>query len=722
MRKVFIFSMICLLFACSKETDEASQQRVLPGQGEDEGKIVLYRDTWGVPHIYAPTIDKGLFAQGYAQAEDRPEQLLMNIKIAMGELASIAGPDQVPSDLLSKMFDHYGNARHFLNNLAESDRRSIEAFAAGINRYYSEHPQSVPEWWQYSSVTPTMVDAFGRLFLYNWSIDEAIKDLNRGGIDPGFIVEQRASNQWAVSPERSATGHAMLVIDPHLTWWGPSRFWEMRIHAGDLHGSGVGLAGSPYIGLGHNDKLAWAMTTGGPDTADVYELTLNPDNENQYLYEGEYKDLRIEQVRLEVKGEGTKSFQISYSHHGPVLAKADGKAYAGKIPYDQNTDRNAAWVALNFADDYKGAVEAGATLSMFPQNLMVADTSGNIYYERVGRVPVRPDGFDFTRPVDGSTSKSEWQGLHPSTDHVQILNPQAGYMQNCNIPPDAMMVKGPFKLKDYPDYIYSSAHYGPVFDGWNNQRGARILEQLSGNGKVRLEDMFSYVLDVKPYGAERWLDALREASGEPNADEKALLAWDGQLSKESSGALKYAYWRFQLRDHAQSAEIRRAVDDYYAVVENRVARPLNLSTKQKTILRETFRLAMDKMRSELGGTDVPYGRVFRVGRDKKSWPVGGGGGRRLGLTTLRTVDYTDPNEKFERWGKSGQTSTQVVELSVPIKSWIYLPVGQSDIPESDHYSDQAEKLFQNRKLKPSWWLPEELVDHIASRKELSYGL
>ena len=236
----------------------------LPGQGEDVGKTVIYRDSFGVPHIYAPSVEAGLYAQGWAQAEDRPVQLLMNLKIALGELTEIAAEGGVQTSLVAHMFGHMRNAALSVADMTETERGRLLAYTNGITDFYRANPDDVPPWWNHPEVTPEMVDAFGRMFLYNWSIDEAMGDLRRGGVDPDFIVTGRASNQWAVSPSRTESGHAILLIDPHLAWFGVSRFWEMRIHAGELRGSGVGLAGAPYIGLGHNENIAWAMTTGGP--------------------------------------------------------------------------------------------------------------------------------------------------------------------------------------------------------------------------------------------------------------------------------------------------------------------------------------------------------------------------------------------------------------------------------------------------------------------------
>lgn len=703
----------------------------LPGEGDDAGKTVIYRDTWGIPHIYAPTDVAGLYAQGYAIAEDRPELLLQNLLTAIGELSSIAGPAAVQSDLRSHMWDHYGVGKRNWDQIRPRVQEHIKAFTAGINAFYEAHPEDVPVWWEGRKVDEFMIVAFGRLFLYNWSIDEAYEDLERGGIKPGYEAAQRGSNQFAVAPSRSAEGAAILAIDPHLAWFGPSRFWEFRIHAGDLHGSGVTLPGSPYIGLGHNADLAWAMTTGGPDTADVFELTLKEGDPTQYKYDDEWRSLESREVTLKVRGEDDQTHTLWFSHHGPIIALRDGKAYAGATSYADLATTSGAWYDLNYAKDYHGAIEAMDTLSVFPQNVMVADTSGNIYFQRTGRVPRRSMDYDWARPVDGSTSKSEWQGVHPAADHLQVLNPPQGYMQNCNIPPDAMMPNSPFSLDKHLDYLYSGPGYGSARAGWTNQRGARAIELLQADDSVTAAEAMAIINDVKPFGADRWLDVLRrahKAHGKSYKDDalytagiEDLLAWDGALSRDSSGALKYVYWRDAI---ASSKELRGAlengIDDWYAIVEGRRPKSINVSKQHLEEAAKAFSDAMATLYDEWGTLDVVYGDRFRVGRDSASWPVGGGSGS--GSRTLRTMGYSGQKDDGTNWGRSGQTSTQIVVLSKPIKSWIYLPIGQSDRPGSTHYRDQAEHLFSKRELKPSWWMPEDLKGHIESTTYLDVKL
>jgi acyl-homoserine-lactone acylase len=228
------------------------------------------------------------------------------------------------------------------------------------------------------------------------------------------------------------------------------------------------------------------------------------------------------------------------------------------MSYAEVVNTSAAWYELNYADDYIGAVRTMETLTVFPQNVMVADTKGNIYYQRTGRVPIRPEGYDFTVPVDGSTSKTEWTGIHLSADHLQTLNPPQGYMQNCNVPPDAMMQNSPFKYGSVPNYLYGGPGYthsrfGGAIHGWTNQRGARAIELLYKNDSVTVDDAKSIINDVQPYGVKRWLEALMRAyeTGPQLSDQmakelKRLYLWGGHLHASSQQALLYYYWRAQL--------------------------------------------------------------------------------------------------------------------------------------------------------------------------------
>ncbi len=722
---------VCLILTFLLAGSSAVPAADMPATVVDPGTTGVYRDTWGVPHIYSPTVLGGMYAMGWAQAEDRPVQLLRNLARGMGEISRADGQSGIQSDVVSKTFRLYESSQQHLDRIDSELRAETQAFVKGINDWYAAHPDDVPEWWGDRQVDEAMIVAFGRLFLHGWSIDDGFGDLKRGGVEPGFEKTERASNQWAVSPQRSANGAAILYIDPHLAWFGPSRFWEFRIHAGELHGSGFTLAGQPFIGLGHNENVAWAMTTGGPDTADIFELTLNPENPRQYRFDDEWRDFSVRTIELHVKALPEPVSQPVYeSHHGPIVALRNGKAYAHRTAYHDQVEGIEAWKHLARATDYRGAVDAMATLQVFPQNVMVADTSGNIYYQRTGRVPVRPEGYDYSKPVDGSTSATAWQGFHPSSDHPQILNPPHGFMQNCNIAPDVMLPDCPLQADQFPPYLFTDRGYGSQQGGWQNSRGARAIQLLQSNDSVTIEDALNYAVDVHPYGAERWIETLRRAHekfGDTYSDDAGyqagisdLLDWDGQLARDSSGALKYVYWREQLTretDHAAVDAVDEMVTNFAAATGGPDLPLEDVGDDALKVMGQALSAAMATLKDHWGVFDAVYGDRFRVGRDNSSWPVGGGGGH--GTRTLRSMGYHAERDDHTRWGRSGQTSTQIVVMTKPVQSWTFVPVGQSDRPESPHYTDQAGKLFSSRKMKPTWWRAQDLTGHIESYTELS---
>ncbi len=706
--------MLLPLTACVSEAPR-------PGGEEDRGRTVVYRDQWGIPHIYAPDEASGCYAMGWAQAEDRPEQLLKNFKAALGESAEVEGVDAFESDVIVRLFDHYGVSQQGLKRVGDAVRPCLTAFVAGINDFYRGHPEDLPAWWGQRAVNEAMVLAFARLFLYSWSIDDGLGDLDRGGVRPRLPEVQRASNQFAVAPARSAEGAAILGIDPHLSWWGVSRFWEFRIHAGQLQGSGVTLPGFPTIGLGHNRTLAWAMTTGGPDTADVYRLELSPARPGQYRYDGRWRAFEIREAAIGVRGEAEpRVVELTSSHHGPVIAVQDRAAYALRTAYAQEVGVLDAWWTLQLGSSVRDVEAALATLQLFPQNVMAADTEGNIYYQRTGRVPRRPDGFDWSRPVDGSSPASEWNGLHPSGELVQLLNPPNHYMQNCNVPPDVMLPDSPLTPDRYPDYVFSDAGHGEL-GGWSNPRGSRAVEILEADSSVTVQEAIDLILDVQPFGVKRWQEALGEAEVEDHREALAvLLEWDGRLARDSRGGLLYYLWRRELAELVEPDQLQplRTKLDGLMTPFSGASGEVALEPGERALLARAFSAAMGRRLEEAVSPGAVYGDLFRVGRGEQSWPVGGGGP--VGLSTVRSVGFTGPRPDGTRWGARGQTATQIVVLSDPVRSWSALPIGQSDRPDSPHFSDQAEKLFSPRRLKPTRWRPEELAGYFQARRVLDH--
>ena len=720
-----LFASVLLLLSCAPA----------PAPGVDqEPTATVYRDEYGVPHIYADTAEAGLYASGWLMAQDRLEQMLKNFLLGMGEYSAAFGPGDndrwVRSDLESLMWDHYGAAKqHYQAKLGAPLRAHLEAFVDGINAFLDEHPEEVPSWWGGRRVDVYMPVAFSRQFIWGWPAGQAASDLRKLDIRPSYDVDLRASNEIALSPRRTTFGAAALIIDPHLSWLGRQRYWELRLHAGDIDISGFATAGFPYVNLGHNRHIAWAHTTGGPDTADVYELELDPESSMRYRYDGGWRELTSRTVELQVSGESTPREQtFFYSHHGPIIARQGNKAYAAALAYEDEIGYLESKYWFMVAEDYRGAIKALEVRQIMPQNVMVADTGGNIYYQRTGRVPIRPDGYDWTRPVDGSTSATEWQGIHPIGDLMSLLNPEQGYMQNCNIGPDVMLAGSPLLPETTRPYLYGQ----PAL--YTHQRGSSAVALLEAKEHWSEADLLQLAVDTTVYQADRWQAELERAVRQSKGVSARALdiaeriaAWDGKADAGSNGALCYYEWRHALIGVAGEQSVRDMIAEVNDYLEPfRVASSESgLDEADLPLLIDALEIAARSMNEKRSGPGAVFGEAFRVGRldadDDVSWPVGGGSLSLEGMATLRAIGFESERDDGTRWGSRGQTSTELVLLTDPIRSYTQPPIGQSDRPDSPHYRDQAEKLFSPARLKPAWFAREELLDgHVVSEQTLVY--
>src|SRR6185503_9824952 len=599
-------------------------------RGGDEATI--YRDEYGIPHVYARTLEAASFAVGYAQAEDRLEELLKN------------------------------------NQVSPKMRACIEAYIEGVKAFMREHPEQVPKWAQ--EIHPWDVIALGRFIIWGWPMSEAGGDLQRGGIalDP---VAYRGSNEMLIAPSRTSLRAPIAVIDPHLSWYGEFRFYQVRIYAGDYNVSGVSILGVPFPSLGHSRYCSVAMTTGGPDTSDVYEEELNPENPRQYRYDGKWRDMTVRKERIAIKTENkvdVRVIEIEYTHHGPIVAHKDGKAYSMAIPYAEEiglTDQIYQMMLARNLDEMKRALTG---LQLMAPNIMVGTVQGDIYYVRNGRVPIRAKGVDPSKPVAGNTSATEWQGLHTLADLVQITNPPQGYMHNCNVTPFAMMKDSPLTPDKYAEraYLYNATEKAP-----RHQRGEMMTELLEAANKVTLDQAIDIAFSPQVYHAEQWQARLKQAwdpmvkvaivTPEVLEVYQLIQQWNRRSDAESEGAMAYYAFKKGLGpDLAKQYDVPASINDEQLIVAVKRA---------SAWLKENF-----------GSLRVPYGSYFRVGRKDgdKTWPVGGGslngGVNNVGMATPRAISFAAVGK--EMVGVGGQTSTQIVVLTNPPKSYAIIPLGE----------------------------------------------
>jgi len=678
-------------------------------------KVTLYRDVWGVPHIFADSEPAAAYAYGYAQAQDRLVQIFRNYKQAEGSLAEVDGPDAVMGDFIARMMGHAEVCRAQYAQASPEFRAYVEAYQDGIRQYMKEHPEQVPAW--APTLEPWMATAVLRSIIFNWPIGEMLDELGQAGVG----LPRLYSNEWAVSAKRSAEGCPILFIDPHISWDGMFRFHEARIHGGkDLNVSGFCPVGTPFVGLGHNDYVGWACTTGGPDTSDVFVETVDPDHPNRYRVDGEWRDFQVKHITFRVKteqGMETVTKDIPVSRHGPVINIADGKAYALATPYIDQAGQLEMIARLNRAKSTDEVKQIAASNQWMAQNFMFAGRDGHIRYVRVGRVPIRPEGVDPGKPIPGDTSANDWRGIHPQSDLVQIDDPADGYMQNCNVTPTIMSKTQPVDPARFKPYLFNADTGRP----WHS-RGTRAVNLLDADADLTVEEALAIVNDTYVLGWEHVQPILAQAAKENQAGVessaapeavKTLLEWDGRMQPDSVGAgLFYAWWQALPK---ACPEIDRG-----ALLRGD-AKPADAAQRCK--LLTALEPAARGLHGTYGTWRVAWGEMNRVARGDRSAPLGGCATD--GITTLRAVGGNWDADKMRIICEDGQSCTTLVFFKPKgAVSYSVTPWGESDDPKSPHYFDQAERLFSKQLLKPTWFQKASLLGNggrnIESKTVLEY--
>jgi len=315
----------------------------------------------------------------------------------------------------------------------ERTRRLLRAFCQGLNDYRRDH---AAECAQSLEADPVQVIA-----LLRWS--DVIPSHGIVTIKANAGLKQPApkfafpnqSSTWAIGPGRTNSGRPMLFIDPHWPAGGMTSWWEFHVHTGRIQAGGFALPGLPVVGLGYTDGVAWAATAGGADSADVFELKINPDNPDQYWYDGAWRELVTRDVAVSVKSAAgeieQRSLRIRESVHGPVVAETEGRVFAGAACGVRDTLRMEQWLAMNRAQTAEELRDA-LRLDQAPWlNLTYASRDGHFGYIQSGAFPRRADGpYHVLALNDGSRSERNWQGRIPFDDLPQVHDPASGWLQS----------------------------------------------------------------------------------------------------------------------------------------------------------------------------------------------------------------------------------------------------------------------------------------------------
>ncbi len=689
--------------------------------GLSDKQVTVYRDTWGVPHVYAATEAAGAYGLGYAQAQDRLDDFYSAVRTGMGSMSEAFGDKYVQQDYLMRQWRNAELAESYWQTAPPHVRQMVDSFVRGVQAYEAEHPEARPK--HALDLQPWMIFTIGRAMTLRWPIGTIMDDLKEGqrrqdAAAQGAQGPAERSNQWAVAKQRSADNVPILLTDPHLTWEGLAVLYEARVHAGDLHMNGYFLIGSPLVGIGHNQHVGWAMTTGGPDTSDVYEIKFRVLPKPQYEYDGQWRDVDVKMLSIPVKDKPAVTRPAFYTHLGPVMAEPDmknGTALVGASPYFEQTQLFEQSYRMAKAQTVQDLFDALGMNQLNEQNLMFADTRGHIGYLRSGATPIRPAGYDWNAPVAGDTSATAWQGLHPPQDLVHLFDPPQGYMQNCNISPQNMLVNSPLTPDKYPDYIYN------VSWDYNNPRGKRTLRLLDVDDSVTVDEAISYAMEVHDDLAELWQRELSGALaqvGKPYANDadftaaaQAILDWDGQFTPEARATSLIKFWRLKCGDQLELKPLGEGQE-------------LDQAARRK--LLELLAETITEMKAQYGSWDIAWGDIHKVGRGDQLFPVGGtdfqSGDRAANFSeTLFDVrSQPDPDHPGQFIANSGSMAMLLMFFHGDgVKSYSCIPWGQSSNPQSPHYMDQGRELYSQRKMKPTWWTKAELLPHVESATTLT---
>jgi penicillin amidase len=670
--------------------------------------VTIYRDTYGVPHVYGPTDASAVFGLAYAQAEDDFAHLEDNFIRSLGRAAEVHGEEALRDDQLARALEIPRLAREEYGRATPRMKALYDAYAAGLNFYLARYPQVKPALLQ--GFEPWYPLALMRFKYYQGEfigyagLDE--KDL-KVTVDAKPAERPQGSNAWAVAPGRSASGHPLLLINPHVAFFGPGQYYEAHLHSDEgLNFSGVGRYGLPLPYMGHNEALGWAHTDNYPDTGDLYAETFDdPAHPLAYRYGTGHRTAVewTEEIRVRTPGGVEKrSFTFRKTHHGPILSRHEGKPVAVRLAKMEEggwLDQVYDMVRARSLAELKAALRRGAIPYM---NVTYADRDGNIFYAYNGAVPRRSPKFDWRKPVDGSDPQTEWQGYHGFDELPQLTNPASGFVQNCNSSPFVTTSGANLDPSHYPKYMI-----GPEPDTPRAQVSRQVL---TGREKFSFEEWTRAATDTRVLEAQKQIpeliaewerlrsaDATRAEALAPLIGE--LRSWDRVSRIESVPMTLFVSWLGRY-------DPDKSKDPWLRVQA--------LEQAKSELERDwgTWRVAWGEI-NRLQRVDWSAGETFSDARPSLAVP-GGPGWTGIVFNFYPRRDGSPwklaPGSK-RRYGAYGNSYVSVVEFGPAVRARSIVYFGQSGDPKSSHYLDQA-PLYARGEFKPAWFTLEEIKAHL----------
>lgn len=673
-------------------------------------EATVARDSFGVPHITAASIEDAMVLQGFITAQDRMWQMDALRRIAGGELAEIVGPVALDADREARRLRLRRLAEEQYRTMPAADRALFAAYARGVNYYLDAYRGRYPIEFSLLRYDPrpwSPIDCMlaglqmSRTLTESWHNDVRKLEMAAGGdaakVNALFPARsgresQPGSNAWAISGAHTASGKPILANDPHLELTAPSAWYMIHLKAPGLNVIGVSLPGMPAVVIGHNDRIAWGVTNLQFDVQDLYDEKLDP-RTGRYLFNGHVEQAQAWREFIRVKGAPTDEMLVWVTRHGPVIFSEGSHYYSLRWSMAEPNSFQFPFLDIDRAANW---TEFTAALARFPgpgQNFVYADVDGNIGYQATGHLPIRKN-FDGTVPVDGSSGQFEWQGFIPFEQLPAVFNPAHGRIVTAN--------QNPFP-KDYA-YQVSGAFAAEY-------RSNQIRDLLTAREHWKPENMLTVEKDVYS-GFERFLAKQvvaaydhKHPGGSAYAEAVTVLRnWNGQMEIPLGAPMLIRLVYERVRDaFARSASPGRWQLYSYFIAPSVIQTELESGAKswfadKDTMLLTALGQAMEDGAREQGSrvsgwhygdfnahtVEQPVtGRLPLVGRYFNVGPVPMSGAPE---TVKQIRNRIAPSMHF------------VADLSNWDNSQNNIPLGESDNILSRHYEDQWDTYYYGHSL------------------------
>ena len=649
-------------------------------------------DRYGVAHVYAKTVDGMFYGYGFAQAKSHGRAVLKLYAEARGKAAEYYGPEEVKNDRWMAVNGVPERTRAWMKQQSPQFRGYLEAFAAGFNAYAKAHPDAFDD--ASKRVLPiSAMDVLGhslRLFQYQYLAPPDILQRPMSlAVDP---LEPPGSNGWAVSPARSAGGHAMMLMNPHLPWpTGWSTYYEIQ-----MSGPGIDLYGASQIGLPvlrfvFSDYLGFTQTVDAVGGVTFYQLTPAPGG---YRYDGKVLPFKTHAATIKVRqADGkleTQTLQVREAIQGPVVEEKDGAPVAMKVVGLDRPHALEQYWKMATAHDFKG-YEAALRMMQVPSfNVIYADRDGHIQFLMNGLVPKKP-GRDFkfwSGIVPGDRSSTLWTDVLSYDELPKTTDPQAGVVQNSNDPP---------WLAGWPAVEDPKPYANQIVSGQVTLRMARGIRMLSETRKMTFDDLVAKKWSTRSELADRIVPDLQEAAEAYGTDlakqaAQVLAHWDRTTQAASRGSLLFLDWIDQ----------KGGISGY---APQGWARPFDLDhplttpsgIKDPKAAAAALDAAAKDMIAKHGALDTPWGEAMRIQWGGTDLPANGGPGR---MGVIDVLDYA-PAKNGVRAANFGGTYVAVVSFDGPPRAKVLMSYGNASQPGSPHIADQA-PLLSKQTLRDAW--------------------